>query len=134
MFWNIHEKYLTVWFKPIITEEIFYDGYPIGNISIDIKKIKNIVKALSLMDYPLKSIKLKAGTFIDMDTPYYHGFPENTIEKLWNKIHNWRATDTEIFIKNNHLYTSEDGFKIKLPDDMFSDFDTKELQLTFYWD
>ena len=115
---------ITAYIKPLVIS---------NDLVVDVPAIKNIISAIELLGKTLKKIELKSGTYMDMDTKYYKRFPEEIINKVWNQIGIWRYGGREIFIKGNRLYVKEGDYEIILPKRMFTDYDSKELWVKFYF-
>ena len=114
-----------------LRSETYQDGYVYEEKGYDIRQIKNIIKGLELMGYHIKKIIIPHAT-VDLDTKYYHRFPEEVIEKIWNNIGRPWSIGREVYIKGDRIYTKVEDYEIVLPKDMFSDFDSRALRMEFY--
>lgn len=114
-----------------LRSETYQDGYVYEEKGYDIKQIKNIIKGLELMGYHIKKIIIPHAT-VDLDTKFYHRFPEEVIEKIWNDIGRIWSQGREVYIKGDRIYTKAGDYEIALPKDMFSDFDSRSLRMEFY--
>ena len=106
---------------------------------VNVKKIKDIVTALKLLDKKVKRIELPSGTFLNMDTDFsvnrhYKRFPNATLDKVYDSISNWRRNGREIYIKGNRLYVKEDGYEIILPRYMSYEFGNDALKIKIYFE
>lgn len=114
-----------------LRSETYQDGYVYEEKGYDIKQIKNIIKGLELMGYHIKKIIIPHAT-VDLDTKFYHRFPEEVIDKIWNDIGRTWSRGREVYIKGDRIYTKVRDYEIVLPKDMFSDFDSRALRMEFY--
>ena len=114
-----------------LRSETYQNGYVYEEKGYDIRQIKNIIKGLELMGYHIKKIIIPHAT-VDLDTKYYHRFPEEVIDKIWNGIGRTWSRGREVYIKENRIYTKVEDYEIVLPKDMFSDFDSRTLRMEFY--
>lgn len=114
-----------------LRSETYHDGYVYEEKGYDIKQIKNIIKGLDLMGYHIKKIIIPHA-IADWDTKYYHRFPEEIIDKIWNDIGRTWSRGREVYVKGDRIYTKVEDYEIVLPRDMFSDFDSRALRIEFY--
>lgn len=109
-----------------------YEGYLGGwdERELKVNEINDIIKALQLLGKTVKRITISSHAYCVMDNTYYRRYPEEVINKIWNKMRN----ETEITIKGKRLYVFMDGYEIILPKDIYTDFDTKQLEINVYYE
>ena len=127
------KEYVVADIDNIVTNtEFYYDGYVCEDRAVDIRQIKNIISAIENLGSKVKRITIKNHIYCDLDTKYYKRFPDNIIDKLWERIGSTWGIETEVYIKGNRIYTNVDGYEIVLPKEMYDDYDNKTLRLKFY--
>lgn len=111
------------------------ETFPNGNVweeeGVNVPQLKKIIKGLEMMGMKVNKITIDCH-FTDLDTKYYHRFPEDVTDKLWRYI-NWRThRDLEVTIKRNRLCTVVDGYTITLPKRMVTNLDKNTLCVMIY--
>ena len=101
---------------------------------IDLKPLKNVLKALETLGKNIEGMYLEHTILADIDTKYYRRFPEELIDKLWERFDKWHL-ERKVILKNNRLYIIEDGIEIVCPRDMHDmySYDNKTLTVTIKW-
>ena len=114
-----------------LSSETYWDGFVYEEKGFDIKQIKNIIKGLELMGHHIKKIIIPHA-YVNLDTKYYHRFPEEVINKVWNNLGATWSRGIEVYVKGNRLCTKAGDYEIVLPKDMYSEFDDRTLRVEFY--
>ena len=133
MYFNDHTLNTLTIYVPLKKNHIVIGDYEFDEYEIDSKAINEILSGIDKLGLKIKKVTIKSGGFLDIDTKYYKRYSDEILDKLCNKIGNWRYPDPEVLIKNGRLYCIIDGYEIILPKDFRTEFDTEEIRLSFYF-
>lgn len=81
---------------------------------IDLSELKKGLNSLKVLGKEIINIKIANRIYFNVDTPYYHKFDENYINKLY-KTMSYNADNQNIIYKNNRLYVIFEGKEIICP-------------------
>lgn len=97
-------------------------------------QVTDIIKGLKLLGREVKRVAIRTDGFThaDFDTPYYKRYPEEVIDKLWNRIESRYSTEVDITVKNGRAYCEVDNYNIILPKDVRDLNENNRLYLNIY--
>lgn len=84
---------------------------------VDLSKIKDVLKGLSLLGKEVRNIGLDSYVSFDVDTKYYHRYDENFLNGLYRFV-NRTPEKCNLTFKNNRLFVLYEDKEIICPIDM----------------
>lgn len=116
----------------VIKTETFSNGFTHDIKGVSMEQVKNIIKGLELLGHHVNKMIIR-GAYVDIDTKYYHQFPDEDMDRLYRDLTIW-GYGREVYIKNNRFYTKVNDYEVVLPKWMFSNYSDECLCIEYYTD